>query len=180
MSKDTFELNKLCPICTNPVSDLPKNKKFCCSNCKQKDKYNRLVRGNRESLREYYNNLYIKKVCGLKRQSKFSCNPEITKEKKKTSRRLRYKNDPSSFLAYCAKRRAVKKQAIPKWADLDAIEQVYIEAHYFNMHVDHIYPLVSDIVCGLHVWENLQLLSKEDNSKKSNKVPSDEYVRGLY
>jgi len=67
-----------------------------------------------------------------------------------------------------AKYRAAKKKAVPKWANLEDIENVYIEAKYFKMEVDHIVPLQSDVVCGLHVWDNLQLLSPEENRRKRN------------
>lgn len=38
-----------------------------------------------------------------------------------------------------------------------------------GMHVDHVIPLKSDVVCGLHVLCNLQYLSPFDNVSKNNK-----------
>lgn len=56
----------------------------------------------------------------------------------------------------------------PKWAGVKQIAVVYEMANKLGMEVDHIVPLSGDLVCGLHVWENLQLLVREDNRKKSN------------
>lgn len=39
------------------------------------------------------------------------------------------------------------------------------------VHVDHIYPLNSPIVCGLHVEDNLRLLFAGDNIAKGNRMP---------
>ena len=73
-----------------------------------------------------------------------------------------------SYRAKDAKRRAVELQALPSWANLEDIKNVYQEAKYFGYHVDHIIPLQNKLVCGLHVWNNLQLLSEKENKIKGN------------
>lgn len=65
------------------------------------------------------------------------------------------------------------REARPPWADKSAITAVYISARRAGMHVDHIYPLRGKTVCGLHVPENLQLLSPSENARKKNKFPSE-------
>jgi len=67
-----------------------------------------------------------------------------------------------------SKRRAAKLQATPSWADQNIIKDFYLEAEYHQMQVDHIIPLQSEIVCGLHCEDNMQLLSSKDNSSKGN------------
>lgn len=71
--------------------------------------------------------------------------------------------------AYKAKRRAEKRQRTPAWADMETIKDFYAEANYFGMEVDHIVPLKSDLVCGLHVEHNLQLLTPFENASKKNR-----------
>lgn len=78
-------------------------------------------------------------------------------------------------LAYNAKRRAQIKQALPAWADVDKINQIYTQSVELSTstgishHVDHIVPLCGELVCGLHVHENLQVLVRGDNLSKGNK-----------
>jgi len=76
--------------------------------------------------------------------------------------------------ALAAKRIAAKKQAIPSWANPENIQAWYdlaalvTEETGITHHVDHIVPLQSNLVCGLH-WEgNLQLLTANENHRKKN------------
>lgn len=60
--------------------------------------------------------------------------------------------------------------ATPPWITRDQIEQMrcwYVEAPE-SAHVDHIVPLCSPIVCGLHVPWNFQHLKDKLNLSKSN------------
>lgn len=74
-----------------------------------------------------------------------------------------------------AKRRAAKRNALPAWADRDAIRSIYeeakakIKATGQSWHVDHIIPLSGKFVCGLHVPANLRIIPGADNLRKSNK-----------
>ena len=77
--------------------------------------------------------------------------------------------------ARIAKRMAKKFLATPLWADRVAIEAVYEEASRatqetgIRYEVDHIVPLQSNIVSGLH-WEgNLQVIPKAENIRKLNR-----------
>ena len=78
------------------------------------------------------------------------------------------------YNAQAAKRKAAKLQATPAWADLEAIKGMYELAAIFNrtgmnLHVDHVVPLISDLVCGLHCEANLQLMPASDNTSKGNR-----------
>lgn len=77
--------------------------------------------------------------------------------------------------AYTAKRRAAKLRATPSWANAAAIKTIYEEAKRLSIltgiphHVDHIIPLQGSLVCGLHVENNLQILTASENSRKKNR-----------
>lgn len=80
------------------------------------------------------------------------------------------KNNLARYNANQARYRATKLQATPVWSETDDIIDVYKEAKYFGYHVDHIIPLNSKKVCGLHVISNLQLLPPKENISKGNRV----------
>jgi len=81
-----------------------------------------------------------------------------------------WKNNRDKARAIKAKYRSAKIKATPKWANLDAIQAYYTLASAVpGTHVDHIVPLVSSIVCGLHCEANLQLLPGTENQSKGNR-----------
>lgn len=85
------------------------------------------------------------------------------------------KANPDRVNANIARRAASKRRAIPGWANHEAIVQIYAEAASLRRvtgkpyEVDHIVPLQSDIVCGLHCEANLQILLKAENISKLNR-----------
>ena len=101
------------------------------------------------------------------------------RNKNKNKRREQLKkwriNNKHKVRAYTTKRRAVKKRAVPKWASQLEINKIYQEAVRLTKtikieyQVDHIYPLTSKFLCGLHVETNLQILTKKENSIKGNR-----------
>jgi len=79
------------------------------------------------------------------------------------------KNNKGKHLAKCARRRAALKNATPKWVDQNEITKIY-ENCPTGYHVDHVIPLNSKIVSGLHVPWNLQYLTAKQNLIKGNRL----------
>lgn len=74
------------------------------------------------------------------------------------------------------RRKRAKAQATPAWANLSAIRDIYrlcreiSERAGVAHHVDHIVPLTSKYVCGLHVEANLQIVPGIENLRKHNRT----------
>jgi hypothetical protein len=74
------------------------------------------------------------------------------------------------------RREATKCQASPNWRNSFFIEEIYDLARLrtemlgIQHHVDHIVPLHSNTVCGLHVEFNLRVITARENIIKSNAV----------
>lgn len=94
------------------------------------------------------------------------------------SEKLRkYRKDKNYIYAYhAAKRRKLVSLHTPSWADKTRMLEIYKECANITTktgikhHVDHIIPLSSDLVCGLHWEENLQIIDFLSNIRKSNKL----------
>lgn len=89
-------------------------------------------------------------------------------------KKYRKANRPK-ILQIGAKRRAAKIGATVAWASMDRIEAFYAEAQRLTRetgtphHVDHIVPLISHLVCGLHCEANLQVITAHENLSKLNR-----------
>lgn len=73
------------------------------------------------------------------------------------------------------RRNAAQLQRTPPWFDAAKVLPIYELAAELTKqtgvphHVDHVLPLRGRLVSGLHVAENLQVLTGSDNCKKKNK-----------
>ena len=96
-------------------------------------------------------------------------NPEKTKlakQKAVAKKKIQYQQRKNAILA---KYRASKLQATPLWFEKEKIKVLYQKAKLWGFEVDHIVPLKSKNVCGLHCWSNLQLLDPMVNVTKGNR-----------
>ena len=81
---------------------------------------------------------------------------------------------PGAGLLRARKYRAKLRRATPPWADKAKIRAVYKEAKMLTkatglLHsVDHKIPLKGELVCGLHVEYNLEVVLHKDNMRKGN------------
>lgn len=120
-----------------------------------------------------FREMYPERAKENDKKSYANCDKE---KRKQTAKKWRQANK-GKVNSVTANRRAFKKKATPCWLSSDHKRQIrvlYIKAKELTelfgckLEVDHIVPLDSEIVCGLHVPWNLQLLDKPLNRNKSN------------
>ena len=109
-------------------------------------------------------------------KARAAARPTIEKRKHKDAYDT---NNPEQRLARVSVRRRRFRSATPQWLTKEqktAMKQLYIEAQRVTKLtgeryvVDHIVPLISDEVCGLHVPWNLRVITQDENLVKSNKL----------
>lgn len=100
-------------------------------------------------------------------------------EKVLEAKRKWYKANKPKVIAYDAARRAREVRAMTKWANKFFIEEIYDLARRRTelktgscgkWEVDHIVPITSRLVCGLHVEHNLQVIPASQNRIKGNRT----------
>lgn len=126
----------------------------------------------KECLKEYHHK-NKETIAAYKKQYRLD-NPDI----RAASQRKWQQNNRDKSYAANARYRSSAKEATPSWADKEAIAGMYQLAAIFNstginLHVDHIVPLKSNKVCGLHTEDNLRLLPATENITKGNRYWDD-------
>ena len=176
MNKNVKKQTKNCENCNEKYISQSNNSKYCSSSCKCKS-----YRKGKTYQKKY--KIYIKSDSFKISQKKYRLSKNGSKKLKEIRKkyqptlnekvRIYKKTDKGKRLSnyHCALRYSRKKQRIPKWITKEQIHQIKII--YLNrpkgFEVDHIIPLCGKNVSGLHIPENLQYLSAEENRIKNNK-----------
>lgn len=90
------------------------------------------------------------------------------------SARAKYANDPTLWLTHSRTRKIRKRTAQPAWINAKNLVAIYRQCRKVSQetgilhHVDHVIPLKHNLVCGLHVPWNLQIITAKENRKKWN------------
>lgn len=80
---------------------------------------------------------------------------------------------------YQLRQHKMRMLRLPSWADKKAMRAIYKQARRITLEtgirhaVDHIIPLQGKRVSGLHVPENLRIITHAENAKKLNKYVPD-------
>ena len=152
--------------------------KGCCVECMKEDwtfdNARRSERPKSEASKAAGRKYYEKNKAAVKARAAMRP-PE---EKRRAKQAYKEKN-PELYKALTSVRKRRHRSATPKWVSKEeklAMRKLYLEAQRLTKLtgeryvVDHIYPLISDVVCGLHVLKNLRVITQAENLKKSNKV----------
>lgn len=90
--------------------------------------------------------------------------------------KVRTKANSAELRAYRAARRAACRKATPTWANAFFIQEAYRLAKLREKvcggkwHVDHVVPLKSALVCGLHCEANMAVIPALHNHAKGNRT----------
>jgi 5-methylcytosine-specific restriction endonuclease McrA len=154
--------------------------KGCCVECAKEDwqidNAKRALKSKSEAAKEAGRRYYDRN----KEQVKARANARPIEDRRRY-RNNHKENNPDLYKALNGFRKRRHRNATPKWLtyqqkqDIKALYRVAIEMTKTTREryvVDHIIPLISDVVCGLHVPWNLRVITQEENLRKSNQLPS--------
>jgi len=132
-----------------------------CKHCGSTKKYVKGYSCMPCNLKRNLHKLYDRKIIGKYK----------TPEKEKARLNRWRKNNPIEYIKqWCIDN---NKDIMPKDADVKKIQEIYIKCHHKTQdtgivhEVDHIVPIAKG---GVHHHKNLQILTREENRKKGNKL----------
>ena len=110
----------------------------------------------------------------MKRQRE-ARNPEKYRAIHKAAEERLKLRDPTYHARKARAYEARKCNAVPIWANKQRMDDMYVLANLATKltgvkhHVDHLVPLKSNVVCGLHNEFNLRVIPGSENSRKGNR-----------
>jgi hypothetical protein len=150
-----------------------KNREHVLARCREYNAKPEVKHRERERQAQRYAEL--RDAIQAARRDYYEQNPEA-RERFHDYQQAFYRQNKSKFVARLNKRRATILRAMPPWADVRAIAEVYRQADEVTKatgvphQVDHIVPLQGRTVCGLHIPWNLQVIPAKENQRKFNKL----------
>ena len=156
----------------------PRKTKGSCLECMKEDwvidNKKRSEKPKSEASKAAGKRYYEKNKEAVKARANARPKEEITKHKQKHKQ-----NNPEYYKSLTNVRRRRNRSASPPWLTKEhklAMRQLYLQAMELTKItgeryvVDHRVPLISDVVCGLHVPWNLRVITQDENLRKSNKL----------
>jgi hypothetical protein len=113
---------------------------------------------------DYMSRKACKECSARRRKTDRLLRPEIYKQRA----HKHYTDNKYYYIFKSSSRKKLLARATPKWADVEKINNMYNNCPE-GYHIDHTIPLQGEFVCGLHVENNLQYLTINDNLSKGNK-----------
>lgn len=173
-------MHKVCPRCTEtkPTSSFGKNRSrkdglnvYClpCANAKSLA----YARANREAVSDHkvishYKNIEKRMAWRRANSDRLRAYWVAYGKRYRTEKRAETR-------AKTRRQQAARRHAVPPWFDKAKEQAIYREAELRRLagedvEVDHIVPIISPVVCGLHWHGNLQIISADANRAKANKL----------
>ena len=90
------------------------------------------------------------------------------------NKQYRENNKSRIYARNRARKHKMLMTQMPPWANKSEMDVIYEQARRKSQiegilyHVDHIIPLNNELVSGLHIYTNLQVIPAKENIKKSN------------
>lgn len=149
-----------------------------CKDCHNKS----ASKWNAENYAVYMANLQEYRITHAERRH--ATNAEYRRTHPDNGRAAKWSRDnPEKEAAKSARRRSQKLRATPAWGNQFFMDEAYDLARRrtlatgFEWHVDHLVPLKSALVCGLHVEHNLQIIPGAENISKKNRHWPDMWIK---
>lgn len=143
--------------------------KVCRSNY-----YTRTKEDRKAAQKTYRDDPQNKELARVRASEWRKANPDIVVANNKKYSKKHYLENKENYIFKAALRDVRIKRATPKWANLEDIFRVYELCKKISKltgvphEVDHAVPLQGKSVCGLHVFQNLQIIPQRYNRQKSN------------